>query len=296
MKQYRQILVVLVMLAFGLAGCAASRLDGAKQQYVLAMQAENPLPHYKAAIEELDATLARDPNFYQAYALKGLIYRNLEDFENASKFLKLAESGSYEGNLQWVPAIMNLTYGDIFHRQAGDSLRSGDWERAKTDQETAFQFFNKVIELTYNNLDDASADNALGVSMRDLYVKAQARWAAGKFQMAAIVGRENKDLQSETLREAVVRLNAVIESYPEETSLRYYLAEGYRKQALTIQKSSPEEGARLQERALAQLRVCGELGVPADLRNPAAQLVRQITQGEGSDVEMKILGSSSVQY
>lgn len=295
MKHYTRYLVVLIALALVLAGCAASRLDVAKQQYILALQAENPLPHYKAALEELDASLARDPNFYQAYALKGLIYRNLEDFENAKKFLQLAEDGTYGGNLQWVPGIINLTYGDIFHRQAGDALRAGDRERAETDQETAFQFFNKVIDLTYENLDDASADNALGLSMRDLYVKAQARWAAGKFQMAAIVGRDSKEQQNEALREAVVRLNAVIENFPEETSLRYYLAEGYRKQAVTIRRGSPEESDRLQERALAQLRVCGELGLPIDLRNPAAQLVRQIGQGAETEVEMKILGSSNVQ-
>lgn len=295
MKQYVRSLTVFMALVFLLAGCATSRLDVAKQQYVLALQAENPVPNYKAALEELDAALARDSNFYQAYALKGLIYRNLEDFENASKFLKLAESGSYEGDLQWVPAIMNLTYGDIFHRQAGDSLRTGDVERAKTDQETAFQFFNKVIELTYDHLETLSTDSELGVSMRDLYVKAQARWAAGKYQMAAIVGRENKEQQNELLREAVVRLNGVIENFPGETSLRYYLAEGYRKQALTIRNSSPEEGDRLQERALAELRVCGELGLPIDLRNPAAQLVRQIGQGVETEIEMKILGSSAIE-
>jgi len=295
MKHYGRFLAVLAVFAVVLIGCAASRLDVAKQQFVLAVEAENPLPHYKAALEELDATLASDPNFYQAYALKGLIYRNLEDFENAGKFLKLAESGSYEGDLQWVPAIMNLTYGDIFHRKAGDSLRSRDLERAKTDQETAFQFFNKVIDLSFDDVGNFSADTTLGVSMRDLYIKAQARWAAGKFQMAAIVGRESKEQQNEFLREAVVRLNGVIENYPEETSLRYYLAEGYRKQALTIRKSSPEEGERLQERALAQLRVCGELGLPKDLRNPAAQLVRQIAPGTETDIEMKILGTSSAE-
>lgn len=294
MKQHMRHIAGLVVLVLVLAGCAASRLDVAKQQYIQAIQAEDPLPHYKAALEELDATLARDPNFYQAYALKGLIYRNLEDFENASKYLKLAENGSYEGDLQWVPAIMNLTYGDIFHRQAGDAFRAGDVERAKTDQETSFQFFNKVIDLAYDDLESFSSDNALGVSMRDLYVKAQARWAAAKYQMAAIVGRESKELQNELLREAVVRLNAVIENYPEETALRYYLAEGYRKQALTIQKGSPEEGERLQERAMAQLRVCGELGLPSDLKNPAAQLVRQISQGAETDVEMKILGTASM--
>jgi hypothetical protein len=284
---------VFIVLVSVLVGCAASQLDVAKQQYILAIQADDPFPYYKAALEDLDATLARDPNLYQAYALKGLIYRNLEDFENASKFLKLAENGSYEGNLQWVPAIMNLTYGDIFHRQAGDAFRAGDIERAKTDQETSFQFFNKVIDLAYEDLESFSADDTLGVSMRDLYVKAQARWAAAKYQMAAIVGRESKEQQNELLREAIVRLNAVIENYPEETALRYYLAEGYRKQALTIQRSSPEEGERLQERAMAQLRVCGELGLPRDLKNPAAQLVRQISQGAETDVEMKILGSSS---
>lgn len=293
MQQNVRYIAALVVLLMVLMGCAASRLDSAKQQYILALQAENPLSHYKAALEELDATLARDPNFYQAYALKGLIYRNLEDFENASKFLKLAEAGSYEGELQWVPAIMNLTYGDIFHRQAGDAFRTGDIERAKSDQETAFQFFNKVIDLTFNELESTSADSALGVSMSDLYVKAQGRWAAAKFQMAAIVGRESKEQQSELLREAVVRLNAVIENFPEETSLRYYLADGYRKQALTIMRNSPEEGARLQERALGQLRVCAELGLPVDLRNPAAQMVRQISQGAETEVEMKILGSSS---
>jgi hypothetical protein len=110
--------------------------------------------------------------------------------------------------------------------------------------------------------------------------------------MATIAGRsESKERQSELLREVITRLGAVVESYPDSTPLRYYLADGYRKQSLTIRKANPEEGDRLQEKAMAQLRVCAELGLPSDLRNPAAQLVRTLSGGAETEIEMKILGA-----
>lgn len=295
MKRCREFqLLGIILLIFILAGCAASSLDEAKNQYSLALRAENPIPHYKAALEEIDAVLARDPNALQAYAIKGLIYRNLEDFERATEYLEIAKQGSYSGELEWVPAIINLTYGDIFHRQAGDAIRASDWERAKSYQETALQFFSNVISTSFNNLEALSQDSVFGVTMHELYVKAQGRWSAGKFQMAAIAGKiESKERQSELLREVITRLSSVIERYPDSTSLRYYLADGYRKQALTIRRADPEESERLQEKALAQLRVCGELGLPLDLKNPAAQLVRALSQGSESNLEMKILGAAS---
>ena len=114
--------------------------------------------------------------------------------------------------------------------------------------------------------------------------------------MATIAGKiESKEQQSELLREALIRLDALVGSYPGVASLRYYLAEGYRKQALTIRKLEPEESQRLQEKAMSQLRICAELGLPVDLRNPAAQLVRAISKGTEVDTEMKILGTASAQ-
>jgi tetratricopeptide (TPR) repeat protein len=277
-----------------MAGCAVSRLDEAKRQYTLALQSDAPLPHYKAALEELNAAIARDPGFYQAYAIKGLIYRNLEDYEQATENLDIAKQGSYGEQLQWVPVIINLTYGEIFHLQAGEAIRAGDYERAKSYQETAIQFFSNVITTSFNSVEEFSEEDELGITMQDLYVKSQGRWAAGKFQMAVIAGRtESKERQSEILREVITRLSSVIEGHPDATSLRYYLAEGYNKQALTIRRDDPEESARLKERAIAQLRVCAELGLSADLRNPAAQLVRTLSQGTETDIEMKILGADS---
>lgn len=291
-KRFR--LLGVILLVFLLIGCAVSRLDEAKRQYTLALHTDDPLPHYKAALEELDAAIARDPGFYQAYAIKGLIYRNLEDYERATDNLEIAKQGTYAGELQWVPVIINLTYGEIFHQQAGEAIRAGDWERAKSYQETAIQFFNSVISTSFNNLEEFSGEDEFGVNMQDLYVKSQGRWAAGKFQMAVIAARtESKERQSELLREVINRLSSVLEGNPDATSLRYYLAEGYNKQALTIRKDNPEESARLKERAIAQLRVCAELGLPIDLRNPAAQLVRTLSQGTETDIEMKILEANS---
>jgi hypothetical protein len=141
-------------------------------------------------------------------------------------------------------------------------------------------------------LGEGAPSDELGIAMGDLYVNAQGRWAAGEFQMATIAGRtESKERQSELLREVITRLNAVIERYPESTSLRYYLADGYRKQALTIGKTAPGESDVLREKAMSQLRICAEIGLPSDLRNPAAQLVRTLSKGAETEIEMKILGT-----
>lgn len=289
-KWYRGGIVLLLVV---IAGCAASRLDEAKRQYMLAASAENPVEHYKASLEELDAAIKRDPSNFQAYALKGLIYRNLEDFESAKENLKIAEQGSYEGQLQWVPVVINLTYGDIFHRQAGDAIRAGTWDQAKNYQDTALQFFTNVINTTVTNLDQMPADDSLGITMRDLYQKAQARWAAAQLQMAVIAGKtESKERQSEVLREVIMRLDMVVESYPNAAALRYYLAEGYYKQAVTIQKTDAEGSQRLKQNALTQLSVCSELGLPADLKNVAAQLAQTLSPEAGSEIAAKILGST----
>ena len=110
--------------------------------------------------------------------------------------------------------------------------------------------------------------------------------------MAVIAGRlENKERQDELLREVTNRLSSMIETYPDSTFLRYYLADGYRKQALTMRKTDAEESQRLQEKAMAQLRVCAELGLPAELRNPAAQLFNVLSKGTEPDIEQKILGT-----
>jgi len=294
MTQRRSYVVIFLFLVTVFGGCAASSLGGAKSQYMMALRSDNPLPHYKAALEELDAAIARDPNFMQAYAIRGLIYRNLEDFDRAKENLEIAEQGSFGDQLQWVPVVINLTYGDIFHLQAGDTIRAGDWERAKSYQEAAIQFFNRAINVSFENLEETSQGEDLGIAMEDLYVKAQGRWAAGEFQMAVIAGKtESKERQSELLREATTRLNAVVERYPESTSLRYYLADGYRKQALTIRKTDPGESERLREKAMSQLRICAEIGLPSDLRSPAAQLVRALSSGTETEIEMKILGTIS---
>jgi tetratricopeptide (TPR) repeat protein len=297
MMQKRICLLLFLVFIVFIGGCVASHLNEAKNQYLIALRSADPLPHYKAALEELDAAIARDENLLQAYAIKGLIYRNLEDFERATENLEIAKQGSYAGQLQWVPIVINLTYGEIFHHQAGAAIRAGDWEGAKSYQETALQFFNNVLNSSFSSLGEVTqSDEELGVAMQDLYVKAQQRWAAGKFQMATIVGRtESKERQNELLGEVTTRLSAVIESYPESTSLRYYLAEGYYKQGLTIQTTDLEESKRLQEKAMSQLRVCAELGLPGDLRNTAAQLVRMISKGTKTETEMKILGTSPSQ-
>ena len=83
MRQTRRnvLAISLLLIVIVLTGCVASSLDQAKLQYEKALLAEYPLPYYKAALEELEAVLSRDPNNYQAYAIKGIIYRNLQDFE-----------------------------------------------------------------------------------------------------------------------------------------------------------------------------------------------------------------------
>lgn len=292
MKQRIYRLLGFLFVILFLAGCAASHLDEAKRQYEMALRSENPLPHYKAALEELDSVLARDTAQYQAYALKGLIYRNLEDFERATENLEIAKQGSYGGTQNWVPLMINLTYGDIFHARATNAIRSGDWELARSYQDTAIEFFNNVINTTFDNFGIEGEGSELGVTSRDLYLNAQGRWAAAKFQMAVIVGRlETKERQEELLREVTNRLNSIIEISPDSTFLRYYLADGYRKQALTMRKTDPEESQRLQEKAMAQLRVCAEIGLPADLRNPAAQLFSVLSQGTEPNIEQKILGT-----
>lgn len=289
-KIYRVLGVLLVLLL--LSGCAASHLDEAKRQYELALRSDNPLPYYKAALEELDSVLARDTTQYQAYALKGLIYRNLEDFERATQNLEIAKQGSFGGSQNWVPLMINLTYGDIFHARAANAIRSSDWELARSYQETAIEFFNNVINTAFDNFEMEAEGSALGVTSQELYLNGQGRWAAAKFQMAVIAGRlESKARQDELLREVTTRLSSIIETYPSATFLRYYLADGYRKQALTIRKTDPEESQRLQEKAMAQLRVCAELGLPPDLRNPAAQLFSVLSQGREPDIEQRILGT-----
>ncbi len=295
MRQRMRMLIVLLLFTF-LTSCVASDLNEAKQQYEMALQAEYPLPHYKAALEELDTALNRDATNAQAYAIKGLIYRNLEDYEQATKNLEIAKQGSYGTQQQWVPLLVNLTYGDIFHAQASNAIRSGDWERAKSYQETSLEFFSNVINSASGNLGLITDGDALGVTMQDMYVSAQGRWAAAKYQMAAIAGRtESKERQSELLRESTTRLNGVVEAYPDVAVLRYYLAEGYRKQALTLRRTDPEESGRLQALAVSQLRACAELGLPRDLRNPAAQLFNVLSKGGESDTEQKILGMPASQ-
>ncbi len=292
----RVYVLILLLLIAVVAGCAVSDLDEAKRQYEMALRAEYPLPHYKAALEELDAVLSRDATHAQAYAIKGLIYRNLEDYDQATKNLEIAKQGSYGSRQQWVPLLVNLTYGDVFHAQASNAIRSGNWERAKSYQETALEFFSNVINASSGNLGVVTDGDELGVTMQQLHVSAQARWAAGKFQMATIAGRtESKERQNELLREATTRLNGVVEAYPDATTLRYYLAEGYRKQALTLRRTDPQESKRLQALALSQLRACSELGLPRDLRNLAAQLFNVLSKGAEPDTEQKILGTSPAQ-
>lgn len=284
------LLLVIILL---IAGCAAPHLDEAKRQYEMALRSENPLPHYKAALEELDAAINRDNNQLQAYALKGLIYRNIEDFERATQNLEIAKQGSFGGGQQWVPVVINLTYGDIFHARATTAIRSGDWELAKGYQERALEFFNNVISTSFGSLEEVAVGEEFGISMQDLYLTTQGRWAAGKSQMATIEGSgfKNKERQGELLREVTTRLSSVIEAYPDSTSLRYYLADGYRKQALTIRRTDPAESERLQEKALSQLRACAELGLPNDLRNLAAQLFSTLSKGTEPEIEQKILGT-----
>lgn len=284
-----RVLGIVVIVLF-LVGCAASHLDEAKRQYELALQSESPLPYYKAALEELDTVIARDNTQYQAYALKGLIYRNLEDFELATRNLEIAKKGNFEGMQSWVPLMVNVTYGDIFHARATNAIRSGEWELAKSYQETSIEFFNSVINTAFGNIEVASTGDSLGVTMQDLYLIAQGRWAAAKFQMAVVDGKlESKERQDELLREVTTRLSSIIEIYPDATFLRYYLADGYRKQSLTIRRTDPGESQRLQEQAMSQLRVCAELGLPAELRNLAIQLFNTLSNGTEPEIEQKIL-------
>jgi tetratricopeptide (TPR) repeat protein len=105
---------------------AAANLDEAKKQYAMALQTKDPVAHYKAALEELDAATARDPNLFQAYAIKGLIYRNLEDFEQAIQNFEIAKLGNFGGMARWVPVVMDLTHGDIFHLNAVESIQAGE--------------------------------------------------------------------------------------------------------------------------------------------------------------------------
>jgi hypothetical protein len=290
MAHKRLYLLGFLLLVVLIGGCVASHLDSAKKEYSLALSSGDPA-HYNAALDELDAAIARDPTLLQAYAIKGLIYRQREDFEQATKNLDIAKQGSYEGPLQWVPIVINLTYGEIFHRQAGEASRAGDLERAKSYEETALQFFNNVLNTSFSSLGEGTQSDELGVSMQDLYVKAQQRWAAGKFQMAAIIG--DKEQQGALLQEVISRLNAVIESYPDASSLRFYLAQGYYKRALTIQKTNQAESTQLKEKALSQLQVCAEIGLPDDLKNPAVELVNVLSDGAATDVATKILGEKS---
>ncbi|MCP4400657.1 MAG: hypothetical protein GY801_25570 [bacterium] len=287
-------LILLVFIA--VAGCATSSLDMAKKQYEIAQIAEYPLPYYKAALEELDAVIARDPNYSQAYAIKGLIYRNLEDFEQATENLELAKQGSYGARQEWVPIVVNLTYGDIFHARASNASRSGDWIRAQSYQETALEFFTNVVNSSFANFGVRTDADEYGLTMQKLYVSAQARWAAGKFQMATIASKtEGKERRDELLREGTSRLSSVVEAFPEATPLRYYLAEGYRKQALTIRKTDPTESERLKTQATSQLRACAELGLPSEFRNPAAQLFNVLSKGAEPETEQKILGTIAAQ-
>ncbi len=291
-RKYVLFLLLFTMIAL-LSGCVASNLDMAKQQYEMAMRAEYPLPYYKAALEELDSVLARDPGNYQAYAIKGLIYRYLDDYDQATSNLEIAKQGTFGARELWVPTVVNLTYGDIFHARASDAIRSGDWAQAKSYQDTSIEFFNNVINTSFQNLEIAATGDEFGVTMRSLYVSAHTRWAAAKYQMATIAGKlESKQRQEELLREVSTRLVPVLESFPDATPLRYYLAEGYRKQALTIRQTDPTESERLQELAMSQLRACAELGLPRDLRNTAAQLFNVLSKGAEPDTEQKILGSA----
>lgn len=294
MVHKRLYLLGFLLLVVLLGGCVASHLDSAKKEYALALSSDDPYAHYNAALEELDAAIVRDPTLLQAYAIKGLIYRQLEDFEQATENLDIAKQGSYEGQLQWVPIVINLTYGEIFHRQAGEAIQADELERAKSYQETALQFFNNVLNTSFSSLGEGIQSDEFGVSMQDLYVKAQQRWAAGKFQMATIAQKTgDKEQQSALLQEVISRLSVVIESYPDASSLRYYLAQGYYKHALTIQKTNQAESTQLKEKALSQLQVCAEIGLPSDLKNPAAQLVNTLSDGAETDVETKILGGKS---
>ena len=294
-KSFR-LLGLLIFIAVFIVGCVASNLDEAKRQYEIALSSENPLPYYKAALEELDTVIARDEGQWQAYAIRGLIYRNLEDFERATENLEVAKQGSFGESQQWVPIVVNLTYGDIFHARATSAIRAGEWERAKSYQDTSIEFFNSVINTSFGNVGVASEGDELGVSMQDLYINAQGRWAAAKFQMAVISGRlESKERQSELLREVITRLSSVLETYPDSTPLRYYLADGYRKQSLTIRRTDPEESKRLQEQAMSQLRACAELGLPSDLRNTAVQLFNTLSKGAEPEIGQKILGTIPAQ-
>lgn len=294
MVQKRLRVLGFLLLIVLITGCAAARLDEAKRQYTMALQSTDPWPHYNAALEELNAAIARDPNFLEAYAIRGLIYTQFKEFDLATKDLKIAEQGSFEGNLQWVPVVINVTYGDIFHERAGTAMGVGDLESAKSYQEAAIQFFSRAIDLSFENVGAMSSSDELGISMEDYYITAQGRWAAGKQQMASIAGRmESKERQSEVLREANTRLSALIEDYPDAASLRYRLAEGYRKQALTIGNTNPEESERLQQQAMTQLRICAEIGLPEDLRTQAATLFSTLSQGTEPEIRAKILGEST---
>ena len=289
----RKIQHVLLILLIGIMvwGCAAAQLDSAKNQYEMALRASDPLPYYKAALEELEGVIKRDPSNYQAYAIRGLIYRQLEDYDQATENLEIAKQGTFTAGVQWVPLVINLTYGDVFHARAGNAIRAGDWERAKSYQETALEFFNQVVNTSFTTAAETGDNAQLGITIQELYVTAQGRWAAAKFQMAVIAGKaESKERQNELLREVTTRLGSVVETYPEATSLRYYLADGYRKQALTLRATDPTESQQLEQQAMSQLRACAELGLPSDLRNSAAQLFSTLSKGTEPEIEQKILG------
>ncbi len=294
-QSYRQACIGMLLITIFIVSCAAPHLNQAKTQYEMALVSDNPLPHYRAALEELDKLISRDPNQFQAYAIKGLIYRNLEDYERATENLDKAKQGMYEGKLQWVPVVMNITYGDIFHARATTVIRSGKWEQARDYQTSALEFFTSVITQTSGASGETFTSDEFGVSMQELHIKAQARWAAGKTQMATIEGSglKNKERQLELLREVTTRLSSLVETYPDSSTLRYYLAEAYRKQGLTLRRTDPAEGERLQEKAISQLRVCAELGLPMDLRNPAAHLFSTLSKGNEPEIEQKLLGADS---
>ena len=102
--------------------------------------------------------------------------QELEDYDQATENLEIAKQGSYGSRQQWVPLLVNLTYGDVFHAQASNAIRSGDWERAESYQETSLEFFSNVINASSGNLGVVTDGDELGVTMQDMYVSAQGRW------------------------------------------------------------------------------------------------------------------------
>jgi tetratricopeptide (TPR) repeat protein len=271
---------------------SAPRFDEAKRAYKLAVLSEDPLPYYKASLEELEAIIDHDPDNSEAYAIKGLIYRNFEDFENALNNFQKAMEGK-ERPAQLIELVLNLTQGDIAHSQASNAIRAGDWEQAQNHQETAKQFFDKVLANPPDKSGEMAVVSDLGISMQDIYIEAQERWVAGTSQMAIIVGRtKGKEKQTTLIKEISEHLSTLIEAYPEEVSLRYYFADVYRQQALLIRKTDPKQSERLHEIAIEQLQACAELGLPPELRNPAALLYNLLTRGMEPEIETLLRGIS----